>query len=63
MHSVATPEPDTLPFSLPLELTVADPEVIAELHAKQEGRERDEYALGALRLGVLALGRLGGRST
>ncbi len=61
MHSVATEEttensvPETLPFSLPLELTVNDPEVIAELWAKQEGHERDEYALGALRLGVLAL--------
>ena len=61
MHSIATEEttennaPETLPYSLPLELTVTDPEVVAELFAKQEGRERDEYALGALRLGVLAL--------
>jgi hypothetical protein len=61
MHSVATKEtaedtvPDTLLFSLPLELTVTDPKVLAELIAKQEGRERDDYALGALRLGVLAL--------
>jgi hypothetical protein len=47
--------PDTIPFSLPLELTVTDPEVITELFAKQEGWERDDYALGALRLGVLAL--------
>jgi hypothetical protein len=61
MHSVAPQNvsedqvPETLPFSLPLELTVTDPEVAAELFAKEEGRERDEYALGALRLGVLAL--------
>lgn len=61
MHSVMVEKPsedqvpDTLPFSLPLELTVTAPEVVAELFAKQEGRERDEYALGALRLGVLAL--------
>jgi len=61
MHSVASQTlsedntRETLPFSLPLELTVNDPEVISELCAKQEGRERDEYALGALRLGVLAL--------
>ena len=48
-------EPETLPYSLSLELTVTDPEVITEFNAKQEGRERDEYALGALRLGVLAL--------
>jgi hypothetical protein len=60
MHSVTTQQPsedqapETIPYSLPLELTVVDPEVVAELCAKQEGRERDEYALGALRLGVLA---------
>jgi hypothetical protein len=61
MQSVASPKaakenvPDTLPFSLPLELNVTDPEVVSELFAKKEGRERDDYALGALRLGVLAL--------
>ena len=61
MQSVASPKvskenvPDTLPFSLPLELTVTDPEVVSELWAKQDGRERDDYAFGALRLGVLAL--------
>jgi len=57
MHSVTTQKlaAETLSFSLPLELTVTDAEVITELNAKQEGRERHEYALGALRLGVLAL--------
>ena len=61
MHSLVSNEittnniPETLPFSLPLELTVNDPEIIAELWAKQEGHERDDYALGALRLGVLAM--------
>lgn len=51
-----TPSADeTLPFSLPLELNVTDPEVIRELWRKTEGRERDEYALAALRLGTLAL--------
>jgi len=57
MHSVAAQKPsdESLPYSLPLELTVTDPEVVAELCARQEGRVRDEYALGALRLGVLAL--------
>jgi hypothetical protein len=55
MHTIATENaPDTLPFSLPIELTVNDPEVIAELFVEQEGRKPDEYALGALRLGVLA---------
>ena len=52
------------PFHTPFpELTITDPEVISELHAKQEGAERDEYALGALRLGVLALKQARGRST
>lgn len=53
--------PDTIPYSLPLELVVSDPEVITELWAKREGRERDEYALGALRLGMLALRQLRGQ--
>jgi hypothetical protein len=52
MHSVATQNESE---TLLLDLTVTDPEVLAELNAKPEGRERDEYALGALRLGVLAL--------
>jgi hypothetical protein len=47
--------PDTIPYSFLLELVVNDPEVISELWAKPEGRERDEYTLGALRLGILAL--------
>jgi hypothetical protein len=46
---------EDLPFSLPLELNVTDREVIDELWRRTEGRERDEYALAALRLGVLAL--------
>jgi hypothetical protein len=53
--------PDTIPYSLPLELVVTDPEIIAELWAKREGRERDDYALGALRLGMLALRQLRGQ--
>ncbi|MFN0018725.1 MAG: hypothetical protein ACKVP0_10735 [Pirellulaceae bacterium] len=44
-----------LPFSLPLELTISDPEIIGELYTRQEGREREEYALSAIRLGILAL--------
>jgi hypothetical protein len=52
MHSVAAQNETE---ALSLDLTVTDPEVVAELCAKPEGHERDEYALGALRLGVLAL--------
>lgn len=44
-----------LPFSLEIDLVVTDREVLAELVARKEGRERDEYALAALRVGVLAL--------
>jgi hypothetical protein len=53
--------PDTIPYSLLVELVVTDPEIISELWAKREGRERDEYALGALRLGMLALRQLRGQ--
>jgi hypothetical protein len=45
----------SLPYSLLLELNVSDQEIIRELCAQAEGRERDEYALAALRLGVLTL--------
>jgi len=44
-----------LPFALPLELTVNDPETIRELVSFSEGEERDRFALNALRIGVLAL--------
>ena len=46
-----------LPFSLPLELQVNDRDVIAELEKYPEGPERDEFALEALKIGVLALRR------
>lgn len=46
---------DALPYSLLLELTVTDPEVIAALWQCNEGAERDEFAARALRIGVLAL--------
>ena len=41
--------------SIPLTLVVSDRETITELLQRVEGRERDEYALTALRIGVLAL--------
>jgi hypothetical protein len=46
---------DDLPVSLLLELSVRDPETIAELCAFAEGEPRDEFARQALRIGVLAL--------
>jgi hypothetical protein len=41
--------------SVPLSLSITDHDSVAELLQKAEGRERDEYALTALRIGLLAL--------
>jgi hypothetical protein len=41
------------PMSITLDVT--DPEVLAELRRHADGPERERYALGALRVGVLAL--------
>src|SRR3954462_12529047 len=46
-----------LPFAVHLELCVEDPDVIAELEKFDEGPERDQFALEALKIGVLALRR------
>lgn len=44
-----------MPNQLFLELTVCDRDTIAELHARTSRGDRDEFALQALRIGVLAL--------
>ena len=44
-----------LPSELPLSLLVTDRDTIAELCLRREGEPRDDYALEALRIGVLAL--------
>jgi hypothetical protein len=46
---------ERLPYSLTLELLVKDAETIAELCRHAEGPNRDQFALDALRIGVLAL--------
>jgi hypothetical protein len=46
-----------LPFALHLELCVEDRDVIAELEKYAEGPDRDEFAIEALKIGVLALRR------
>lgn len=51
----ASTRAEELPYPLTLELTVTDAEVIGELCQRPEGRHREDYALSALRLGVLAL--------
>lgn len=54
------PPPETGLAPLTLRLAVSDPEVKAELLQRAEGEERNEYALTALRVGVLALRQAGG---
>jgi hypothetical protein len=46
---------DEIAQSVLLTLVVSDHESVAELHQKSEGRERDEYALTALRVGIISL--------
>lgn len=50
-----------LPFLVMLELAVRDAEVIEELARHAEGDEREEFALSALKIGVLALKQARGR--
>jgi hypothetical protein len=60
----STLERDTdVPYSLELELVVRDREVIAALAEYPEGHERNEYALEAMKIGVLALRHVGGQAT
>ena len=50
-----------LPYSLSLELVVDDRDVIRALAEYAEGDERNQYALEALKIGVLALRHVGGQ--
>jgi hypothetical protein len=57
-HPTADPIPPILSEATPpirLDLTVTDSDSVAELSARREGIERDHYALGALRIGLLSL--------
>lgn len=54
------PLSDVAPATVLLALEVTDPEVVAELHKHPQGALREKYALGALRLGVLALRQAAG---
>ena len=49
-----------LPYSIPLELTVDDREIIQALVNYPEGAAREEFALEALKIGVLALRQAAG---
>ena len=52
-----------LPYVLPLELYVEDREVIQALAAFPEGDARNQYALEALKIGILALRHVGGQAS
>jgi hypothetical protein len=47
--------PDNVVQWVSLTLSVSDPDSVTELLQKAEGRERDEFALIALRIGILAM--------
>jgi hypothetical protein len=51
------------PFQIELELVVQDREVIRSLAEHAEGDERNQFALEALKIGVLALRHVGGQAT
>jgi hypothetical protein len=50
-----------LPFPLPLELFIDDPEIIRALVEYPEGESRNQYAIEAMKIGVLALRHVGGQ--
>ena len=54
-ESIAPETRVELPFSIPLELRVEDRDTIRALIQYAEGTDRDEFALEALKIGVLAL--------
>ena len=50
-------------YPLPLELVVHDRDVIRALAEYPEGDERNQYALEALKIGMLALRHVGGQAS
>ena len=57
--SVRTSAIGEIPFMLTL--FIDDAEILSELQSHEEGRERDAFALSALRIGILALRQARGR--
>jgi hypothetical protein len=55
------PSADACPQAVFLKLTVSDHDSVLELLQKSDGREREEYALTALRIGLLSLKHAGGQ--
>lgn len=50
-----------LPFQLPLELIILDREVIRALIAQPEGDDRTQFAIEAMKIGILALRHVSGQ--
>lgn len=50
-----------LPYQLPLELMIADREIIRALLEYPKGDDRNQYAVEALKIGILALRHVGGQ--
>jgi hypothetical protein len=59
-HTTGTLDGD-LPIQLPLELLIDDPEVVRALVEYSEGDARNQYAVEAMKIGVLALRHVGGQ--
>jgi hypothetical protein len=52
-----------LPYQIALELVIEDREVIDALMAYNEGEERNQYAVEAMKIGILALRHVDGRAS
>jgi hypothetical protein len=50
-----------LPYQVSLELFIDDPEIIRALYEYAEGDERNQYAVEAMKIGILALRHVGGQ--
>jgi hypothetical protein len=60
-YGAAAVQDGELPYSLALELVVYDRDVIRALSEHPDGEERNQFALEALKIGVLALRHVGGQ--
>ncbi len=56
-------ERNDLPYQIQLELVIDDRDIIQALHDYSEGDQRNQYAIEALKIGILALKHVGGQST
>src|SRR5882672_10775702 len=61
LENDASPHGEKLSDAVRLDVWVRDPELVGALEAVPEGRRREDFALGALKIGVLALRQAQGR--